>query len=295
MKSGIATLVVFIAAYIATVALYASTGLGRPSQITETRAMADGTTVMFDLEELHNMRGELVANLTVSPGPELLDPVTHNLKDDLSVAVTSAITNIKRTWSKGMVPGVFPVALTISGDPAEYPFDHYRSAPITVELFFGSAQVPVRAPAAFFDRLAGWKVTVPVGGNGDSPAPYRVNVQRSPSTAAFAAIILAALVVIAGVAGFVAVQTARAPRKFQPPMTTWYAAMLFAVVPLRNALPDVPAMGFWIDVTVVLWVIVALVASMVLYISCWWRHLRPEPISQLETKPPAAQGNSALR
>ena len=59
-------------------------------------------------------------------------------------------------------------------------------------------------------------------------------------------------------------------------MTTWYAAMLFAVVPLRNAMPDSPPIGFWIDVSVVLWVIVVLVFSMGLYISCWWRHLRPE-------------------
>jgi Domain of unknown function (DUF4436) len=40
-------------------------------------------------------------------------------------------------------------------------------------------------------------------------------------------------------------------------MTTWYAAMLFAVVPLRTALPGSPAFGSWIDLTIVLWVLVA--------------------------------------
>ncbi|OMC42509.1 hypothetical protein A5744_16585 [Mycobacterium sp. IS-1264] len=59
-------------------------------------------------------------------------------------------------------------------------------------------------------------------------------------------------------------------------MTTWYAAMLFAVIPLRNALPDSPPLGSWIDVSVVRWVIVALVGSMLLYLSCWWRHLKPD-------------------
>ena len=75
---------------------------------------------------------------------------------------------------------------------------------------------------------------------------------------------------------FVAVQTVRDRRKFQPPMTTWYAAMLFAVIPLRNALINPPPFGAWVDVTVVVWVIVVLVISMTLYIFCWWRHLRPE-------------------
>jgi purine-cytosine permease-like protein len=60
-------------------------------------------------------------------------------------------------------------------------------------------------------------------------------------------------------------------------MTTWYAAMLFAVMPLRNALPDAPPIGSWIDVTITLWVIVALVNAMLIYIVCWWRHLKPEP------------------
>ncbi|WP_353620037.1 DUF4436 family protein [Mycolicibacterium sp. ELW1] len=80
---------------------------------------------------------------------------------------------------------------------------------------------------------------------------------------------------IAVLAVTVSVQTLRDRRKFQPPMTTWFAAMLFAVVPLRNALPDAPTIGNWIDVTVILWVIVALVTSMALYIVCWWRHLNP--------------------
>lgn len=276
VKLGRISLVVIVAAYLGSIAVYAGTGLGRPSQITEGRPTADGTTVTIDLGELHPIKGELVTTLTVSPGPELLDPVSHNLKDDLSVAVTSSTTPTKRTWTKGMVPGVFPVSLTITGDPAEYPFDHYRSAPVTVELFSG-AQVPQRATVRFFDRLSGWKVDIPVAGSPDMPAPYRVNAQRSPSTATFAAVILAALVAIAAAALFVAIQTSRGLRKFQPPMTTWYAAMLFAVVPLRNALPDSPPIGFWIDVTVVLWVIVALVGAMLLYISCWWRHLKPEP------------------
>ena len=77
------------------------------------------------------------------------------------------------------------------------------------------------------------------------------------------------LIALAGLALFVAVQTVRDRRKFQPPMTTWYAAMLFAVVPLRNALPDAPPFGSWVDVTIVLWVIVVLVISMLLYIA-WW-------------------------
>jgi len=126
------------------------------------------------------------------------------------------------------------------------------------------------------DRLLGWNVGATRVDKPDMPAPYRLDLYRSSSTVAFGVVILAVLIALAGLGLVVAVQTARNRRKFQPPMTTWYAAMLFAVMPLRNALPDSPPFGCWIDVTIVLWVIVVLVISMTLYISCWWRHLRPD-------------------
>jgi predicted membrane channel-forming protein YqfA (hemolysin III family) len=108
----------------------------------------------------------------------------------------------------------------------------------------------------------------------------------------FAIVILCILIAIAAVGVFVAVQTLRDRRRFQSPMTTWYAAMLFAVVPLRNALPGSPAFGSWIDLTIVLWVLVALVVSMLLYVAAWWRHLRPQrkgADAQAKSRPDAMQ------
>ena len=119
LKLGIAGVAVFIAAYVATIVLYSHTGMGRPHEIAHGLPTANGTTVICDVEELASVKGVLTANLTVVPGPDLLDPVTHGL--DLGVAVTSVVVPAKRTWSKGIVPGVFPVHLTIAGDPSSWP------------------------------------------------------------------------------------------------------------------------------------------------------------------------------
>jgi hypothetical protein len=62
-----------------------------------------------------------------------------------------------------------------------------------------------------------------------------------------------------------------ADRPFLPPFGTWYAAMLFAVVPLRNFLPDSPPTGAWIDQTMVIWVLLGLAVAMVIYIVAWYR------------------------
>jgi hypothetical protein len=276
MRRSIVGLLVFVAAYVASIALYVDSGMGHPQQITDSPSSSDGTAVLVDIEEIQSDNSVLVANLTVAPGPALLDPRTHDLKEDLSVVVTSAVTAGKRTWSKGALPDVFRVSLTLDGDVADWPFDRFRSGPISVDLFSGATHVPERATVTLVDRLLGWNVGATRVGNADGPAPYRLDLYRSSSTVAFGVVILAVLIALAGLGLFVAVQTVRDRRKFQPPMTTWYAAMLFAVMPLRNALPDSPPFGCWIDVTIVLWVIVVLVISMTLYISCWWRHLRPE-------------------
>jgi Domain of unknown function (DUF4436) len=285
MRLRIVALLVFVGAYVASIVLYANSGMGYPYQITESQPSGDGTTVTIDIYDIELNNSVLRCNLTVSPGSALLDPLTHKLKEDLSVAVTSALTPSKRTWSKGTLPEVSPVSLTVAGDLADWPIDRYRTGPITVELISGATQVPQRATVIFVDRLLGWKADVPGANNADVPGPYRVQLHRSPSTAAFAVVVLGVLIVLAGLALFVAVQTLRDRRKFQPPMTTWYAAMLFAVMPLRSALPDSPPFGSWIDITVVLWVIAILAISMALYIACWWRHLRPDAATPVDPVP----------
>lgn len=266
----IAAVGVIACAMITSVILYVD---GAASQRIPTHGApaSGGTTVTMNLVSISNDYSQLVGDLVIRPGPALVDPETDGLKQDLTVAVTSVTTPVRRTYSKGMLPGVFPVPLTLARDVERWPFDSYYTGPITVELFTGASKVPERANVTFIDRLTGWKVQVNRV-NDAKAAPYEVDLQRSASTMVFAITILCIFVAIAAVGLFVAVQTVRDPRKFQSPLTTWYAAMLFAVVPLRNALPGSPAFGSWIDLTIVLWVLVALVISMLLYIAAWWRH-----------------------
>jgi Domain of unknown function (DUF4436) len=60
-------------------------------------------------------------------------------------------------------------------------------------------------------------------------------------------------------------------RKFVPPFGGWFAALLFAVIPIRNFLPGAPPPGAWIDQALVIWVLIALVGAMVVYMVTWYR------------------------
>ena len=276
MRLGVVAMLVVGCAMVASLVLYVS---GSASQHIPARGAptGDGTTVTMDIENIQNNYSELVCNLIVRPGPGLVDSTTDSLNQDLTVAVTSVTTPVKRTYAKGMLPGYFPVSLTLARDVERWPFDSYYTGPITVTVFTGAEQVPERANVTFVDRSTGWKVDVTRANDASASSPYVVKLQRSASTLIFAIVILCIFVAIAAVGLFVAVETLRDARRFQSPLTTWYAAMLFAVVPLRNALPGSPVFGSWIDLTIVLWVLVALVVSMLIYVAAWWRSTSKPP------------------
>lgn len=276
IRLGVVGLIVLIVgAYVALVELYEDTVEGvAANNLTDSPDVVAQSSATLTVEDMQSNYSAVVANLAFSPGSALLDPLTHRLKEDLVVRVRSAATPSRREYTRGMLPGVFPVPLTIAGHVERWPFDHYGSGPIEVQLFHGSdtQNPPELIPLTFIDHLAGFKVSASKVSGQEA---YRLSVRRALSTALFGIVICGVLIAIAALALVVAIQTMRDRRKFQPPMTTWYAAMLFAVVPLRNALPGSPPFGGWVDITVVLWVIVALVIAMLLYIVCWWRHLRP--------------------
>ncbi|MGD1254832.1 DUF4436 domain-containing protein [Mycobacterium seoulense] len=287
-RFALAGLVVFIVGtYVALIELYEDTVEGvAPGTLSDSAEGAPQSMATLTVEEMQSNYSAVVANLAVSPGPALLDPVTHRLKEDLVLRVRSSAQPSRREYTPGMLPGVFPIPLTIAGHVERWPFDNYTSGPIEVQLFPGgdTTKPPVLIPVRLIDHLSGFKVSSTKIPDHEG---YRLSVRRALSTAVFGIVICGVLIAIAGLGLFVAVQTVRNRRKFQPPMTTWYAAMLFAVVPLRNAMPGLPPFGAWIDVTIVLWVIVALVVAMLLYIACWWRHLRPE-VSAPQAEPVSA-------
>ena len=282
--------VAVIGAYIALVLFNLHGNEAPPLRVLERPPGTNGSTVTLEVEDVESNYTVLSANLTVLPGAELLDPVTHSLKDDLTVTVTSVAKPTSITWTKGLFPGVVPVPLTLAGDIENWPLDHYRSGPVTVELYTGAAHTPARATVTFFDHMPGWKVETLPSKRGDLLPTYRIKMHRSTGVTIFAFVILTVLFGIASLAATVSILSVRGYRKFQPPMTTWYAAMLFAVVPLRNAFPGSPPFGSNIDMVLVLWVIVVLVLSMLGYILCWWRDLKPAPVAPAPSKVPVAAG-----
>ena len=152
IRLGVIALVVIGCAMITSVVLYVD---GAASQRIPVHGAptSGGTTVTLDVVSISSNYSELVGNLIIRQKKKKKNSATDGLKQDLTVAVTSVTTPVKRTYSKGMLPGVFPVPLTLARDVERRPFDSYDTGPITVELFTGPEQMPERANVTFVDGL----------------------------------------------------------------------------------------------------------------------------------------------
>ncbi len=123
-------------------------------------------------------------------------------------------------------------------------------------------------------HINGWDIGSETGTVGSPPAPaqtIRLTLERSSAALSFDIGLILVLLALPAAALFIAIPTLAGRQKFLPPLMTWFAAALFAVVPLRNILPGAPPAGAWIDQLVVLWVLLALAAAMVMYVAAWWR------------------------
>ncbi|MDQ1250918.1 MAG: hypothetical protein QG597_5298 [Actinomycetota bacterium] len=102
-----------------------------------------------------------------------------------------------------------------------------------------------------------------------------VKLARNGSTMTIVVLWLTAMVVLTGLALVVARAVATRRRRIEATMASWFAALLFAMVPLRTNLPGAPPIGVWIDFLVFLWVILGLMVALAVFIGSWLRYSRP--------------------
>jgi hypothetical protein len=173
-------------------------------------------------------------------------------------------------------PAEVATTLAAHGDADTWPFDSHTTDPLGAVLLAGSGDTRqfVDARVEVTGALVGWNLSS-VHSGPDSQASGKgdyatVTLRRALGQLAFDLGICLVLITLPILALFVAIEMLRGRKQFLPPFATWYAGMLFAVVPLRKFLLGTPPPGAWVDQAIVLWVLIGLAAAMVIYIVCWW-------------------------
>ncbi len=278
---GLIILAVVITAYILSLVgvhfLQRSEGPLPPLDLSQGGGYA--TIVQLRLEELKPVANRLTVNVPVYPGVTQYDNRFDVLGNDVAVRLypTSDLGDLR--YPKGKAPAQLSTTVEAHGDPGNWPFDSYKTEPIAADAFVGSGDTRQKVPARVevTGVLDGWEISVnrvhDPGALPTSRAADNGNVvitlKRAKGPLIFDLGICLVLITLPTLALLVAIPMAMGRRKFLPPFGTWYAANLFAIVPLRNILPGAPPPGAWIDQAIVQWVLIALVTAMSLYIFAW--------------------------
>ncbi len=232
---------------------------------------ADDTVVLIRIDELKTVANRLGVKVLVYPQEAMWDSRLDVLKQDTAVRMDPPNDLGDLAYPAGKSPAQVATTVDAHGDPEIWPFDSYETDTLSADVLVGSGDdrkyKPARVEVA--GKLEGWDVSVQrVGEGGDSVI---INLQRSKAPLIFDLGICLVLFALPALALTIAILMLTGKRKFVPPFVTWFAAVLFAVIPIRNFLPGSPPAGAWVDQALVLWVLIALVVAMIIYFVTWYR------------------------
>lgn len=280
---------------------YANSGQTRVTQ--RTPPVSAGVNVALDLVSIDTIGRQITLRVTLFPAGRYYNKDDDTFAVPLRVVSRSIKESTSFTVDAGQpVGGSFEFDVPVDGKSEIYPFDSYRyaftdpqnpratvPAPlIRIEETQDDDQpaLPVAVGGAAFDPvgLAGWAERWKV--IGDASTLYvELRVARSGSVLGAVGVIVFLMIAMACLAATVAWSAATGRRPVEPTFAGWFAAMLFALIPLQSFLPGVPPVGAWIDVCVFLWVEIVLLASMGVFVLSWFRFRgRPDYTSLLRHK-----------
>ncbi len=220
----------------------------------------------------------LNADITILGGSSISEPNSDGLAEDVELVISPITSDQQIDFPRGEAPKTAQAQIIMDGDIELWPFDRYLAEALSVEAFSidNGNRRAIPAAVAIGGRLQGWKFAatslLPGAVEGDVGTQfYALKASRSGGTLTFAVVMMGVLILMPVLSVFVAAQTYRGNRMVEPAFTGWITAMLFATFSLRAFLPGAPPVGSWVDAVVVLWVAVALVGSLAVYVVAWWQ------------------------
>ncbi len=272
---GIASAVAIVFVYLASVIGYF--WLDSSATELESRDLQHSgeTVVLVEVTAIRPVEDSLAATVLVLPDRSLLDE-SGALKNDLVVRLYPANDFDQLCYPSGHVPGREQTTLHLYGDADRWPFDNFRTGTLSADAFIGKCDsdnyTPTRLEVA--GSLNGWNIhseRLDRAATPHSDDNVTISFSRARGPLALIAGFCLVLLTLPAIALYVAVEMVLGRKAFQPAFSTFFASMLFAVVPIRNLMPGSPPAGSWVDEAITVWVLIALTAATVIYVVAWAR------------------------
>lgn len=277
-------------AWIITVAAYAI-GLARtPSAPTAVPAPGPGqVSVSINPVSFTPDSGSLVVSIRLVADAAALD-AQGGLLNPIGISIEPVIENGFVLLAKGTVPTAIQRTVQLSGSVRTYPFDHF-TAPIviTAAQSANNAWQPLQVQGGFTQQLvSNWDLQATtdtvnaadlalasdadagqVLAAGSSALVLDTSLRRQTPNIGLSLVLIALMAALAVLALLGVRAVADGRRKQEMTMTSWFAALIFAMLPIRLALPGAPPMGAWIDILVTFWVFIVLMVALAWWVIVW--------------------------
>ena len=241
------------------------------------KSHSDGVKITANVVSLDPVRGELLLRLQFEPQSDLLD------SDDVLINAVTVYTNstsgrAEVTFKKGESMQPLDVTMALDGESSQYPWDRYRGTLwVCLAAQKGSGGVtPIWKAVPFTLDLKpgvpGFKIgaqEVKQKDTGFSLVTVAFDVERARSSAGFAVfimILIGLLTMVDFLAGFAMVVGGR---KIDTTILGWLGAMLFAMLPLRNAMPGAPPIGCIADYMSFFWAEAITAVTLIAVVVTW--------------------------
>ncbi|MBO0678598.1 DUF4436 domain-containing protein [Mycolicibacterium sp. S2-37] len=277
--ASVGTVLIIVVIYAAALAGYHYVAGPAKSLPPPDLGQTTDTIVQVTLQAIHPVENKVDVTVVVFPADEYMNTDLNVVNTDISVRLFVNEISIGGDLQtpKGQLPQEINTTIAAEGDPDNWPFDTFTVGALGADLLVGSGDDREFEPARLevTGGLNSWDITsvrsgpsTQSAGDGDYQT---VTLSRARGPLAFDLGLCLVLLTLPAVALFLSIEMIRGRKNFLPPFGTWYAASLFAIVPIRNFMPGAPPPGAWIDQILVLWVLLALTGAMVLYFVAWYR------------------------
>lgn len=170
------------------------------------------------------------------------------------------------------------LSLCVQGQPENYPLDRYEGV-LRIRAAKGKSPSGPPAPIRLrtWEDIAGWEVAItPAEPAADADGlSLVVRAQRPSAHVFFAVLLYAAMIFLAGSALTIGGLAFAGVRKPEAALTGALCGIVFAVPALRNVLPGAPPIGVHADALVFLWVQLAVILGLTLFVATWARRGPP--------------------
>ena len=268
---------------------------GRTEVSRSGSPVADGVNVALEVISIEPELRQVTALATLYPTGRYRDDENGNFAKNLQVSSRVLKDADDFEIEEGdPVGGSYEITIPVEGNAQTYPLDHYdysyadAQAPggtlpaplLSVDEILedgNSRRVPVGVAANTPGGIVGWSQDVRLASDGRI-FKVGLTMQRSAAVITAVTVVIVLVLAMAALSALVAWAVATGRRPVEATMASWFAAMLFALIPLQHNLPGTPQAGStWLDFCVFLWVEVALLGGLAVFIISWFRfRARPD-------------------